>query len=178
MPLPFVTNNVQAQRIAKIALLKSRQQTVISMVVNLKGLRVKVGDTINISNTHLGYSNKVFEVIDYSLAIADGGNLAVSLTCIETASAIYDWTTSDQEDFLSGGTLPLYDGRTVNNVTSLTATEIGLRGPDGGVLSAVELRGLHQAMRLSSSTLSATTRMARLITLKYRREKPMHCWKA
>ena len=139
MPLPFVTNNVQAQRIAKIALLKSRQQTVISMVVNLKGLRVKVGDTINISNTHLGYSNKVFEVIDYSLAIADGGNLAVSLTCIETASAIYDWTTSDQEDFLSGGTLPLYDGRTVDNVTSLTATEIGLRGPDGGVLSAVEL---------------------------------------
>jgi len=139
MPLPFVTNNVQAQRIAKIALLKSRQQTVISMVVNLKGLRVKVGDTINVSNTHLGYSNKVFEVIDYSLAIADGGTLAVSLTCIETASAIYDWTTSDQEDFLSGGTLPLYDGRTVDNVTSLQHSVVGLKGPDGKLITSVDL---------------------------------------
>ena len=139
MPLPFVTNNVQAQRLAKVALLKSRQQTVITMAVNLKGLRVKVGDTINVTNARLGYSSKVFEVIDYSLAIADGGALAVNLTCIETASALYDWTTSDQEDFLSGGELDLYDGRTVANVTSLTATEIGLRGPDGRLKSTVEL---------------------------------------
>ena len=139
MPLPFVTNHTQAQRIAKIALLKSRQQTVITMTVNLKGLRVKVGDTIYVSNTHLGYTNKIFEVIDYSLAMADGGNIAVSLTCIETASSIYDWTTASESDFLSGGTLTLYDGLTVNNVTSLNATEIGLRGPDGALKSAVQL---------------------------------------
>lgn len=139
MPLPFVTNNTQAQRLAKIALLKSRQQVVITMGVNLKGLQVKVGDTINVTNERLGYSSKVFEVIDYSLAIADGGSLAVNLTCIETASAVYDWTTSDQEDFLAGGELDLYDGRTVDNVTSLTSSEIGLRGPDGRLKSAVEL---------------------------------------
>ena len=40
---------------------------------------------------------------------------------------------------MSGGELDLYDGRTVDNVTNLTMTEIGLRGPDGGVKSAVEL---------------------------------------
>lgn len=139
MPLPFVTNNTQAQRLAKIALLKSRQQVVITMSVNLKGLQVKVGDTINVTNERLGYSSKVFEVIDYSLAIADGGSLGVNLTCIETAAAVYDWTTSDQEDFLAGGELDLYDGRTVDNVTSLTSSEIGLRGPDGRLKSAVEL---------------------------------------
>jgi hypothetical protein len=139
MPLPFVTNNLQAQRLAKIALLKSRQQVVITMTVNLKGLQVKVGDTIQITNDRLNYSSKVFEVIDYSLAIGDGQALAVNLVCIETASAIYDWTTSDEEDFLSGGELDLYDGRTVDNVTSLTLTEIGLRGPDGGVSSSVQL---------------------------------------
>jgi len=139
MPLPFVTNNLQAQRLAKIALLKSRQQVVITMTVNLKGLQVKVGDTIQVTNDRLGYSSKVFEVIDYSLAVGDGQALAVNLVCIETASAIYDWTTSDEEDFLSGGELDLYDGRTVDNVTSLTLTEIGLRGPDGGVSSSVQL---------------------------------------
>lgn len=139
MPLPFVTNNVQAQRLAKIALLKSRQQVVITMAVNLKGLRVKVGDTINVTNARLGYSSKVFEVIDYALVIANGGSLGVNFTCIETASAVYDWSTSDEEDFLSGGELDLYDGRTVDNVTSLAFTEIGLRGPDGRLKSAVEL---------------------------------------
>ena len=139
MPLPFVTNNIQAQRLAKIALLKSRQQVVITMAVNLKGLRVKVGDTINVTNERLGYSSKVFEVIDYALAIGDGGLLGVNLTCIETASAVYDWSTSDEEDFLSGGELDLYDGRTVNNVTNLTGTEIGLRGPDGRLKSTIEL---------------------------------------
>ena len=138
MPLPCVTNNLQAQRLAKIALLKSRQQVVMTMTTNLKGLRVKVGDTIQVTNDRLNYSQKVFEVIDYSLAITDGA-LGVSLSCIETSSAIYDWTTSDEEDFLSGGELPLYDGRTVDNVTNLTLTEIGLLGPDGGLSSAVQL---------------------------------------
>ena len=138
MPLPCVTNNIQAQRLAKIALLKSRQQVVMTMTTNLKGLRVKVGDTIQVTNDRLNYSSKVFEVIDYSLAITDGA-LGVNLSCIETSSALYDWTTSDESDFLSGGELPLYDGRTVDNVTNITLTEIGLRGPDGGVKSAVEL---------------------------------------
>lgn len=139
MALPFVTNNTQAQRLAKIALLKSRQQVVINMTVNLKGLQVKIGDTINVTNDRLNYSSKVFQVIDYSLAIADGGALAVNLACIETASAIYDWATSDEEDFLSGGELDLYDGRTVANVTNLTLTEVGFKGPDGNLISAVDL---------------------------------------
>lgn len=139
MPLPFVSNNLQAQRLAKIALLKSRQQVVISMTVNLAGLKIKVGDTISVNYDKLGYSGKVFEVIGYDLAIGNNGEMGVQLECIETASAIYDWTTADEEDFLSGGELDLYDGRTVDNVTSLSLTEIGLRGPDGGVSSAVQL---------------------------------------
>jgi len=139
MPLPFVTNNTQAQRLAKIALLKSRQQVVINMAVNLKGLQVKVGDTIKVTNERLGYSEKVFDVIDYGLAINGEGSLGVNLQCIETASAVYDWTTGDQEDFLAGGELDLYDGRTVDNVTGFTLTEDSLLGPDGSLKSSVIL---------------------------------------
>jgi hypothetical protein len=138
MALPCVTNNRQAQRLAKIALLKSRQQTVITMTTNLKGLRVKVGDTIKVSNDHLNYDNKLFEVIDYSLAITEGA-LGVNLSCIETAAALYDWNTSDEEDFLSGGELDLYDGRTVANVGTITHTPIGLKGPDGRIITSVDL---------------------------------------
>jgi len=139
MPLPFVTNNTQAQRLAKIALLKSRQQVVINMAVNLKGLQVKVGDTIKVTNERLGYSEKVFDVIDYGLAINGDGSLGVNLQCIETAAAVYDWTTDDEEDFLSGGEVTLYDGRTVDNVTGFTLTEDSLLGPDGSLKSSVIL---------------------------------------
>ena len=138
MALPFVTNNTQAQRLAKIALLKSRQQVVITMAVNLKGLQVKIGDTVEVTNERLGYDEKVFEVIDYSLAITDA-SLGVNLTLIETAAAIYDWTTSDEQDFLSGGVLDLYDGRTVDNVSNLAKNEIALRGPDGNTTTTTEL---------------------------------------
>jgi hypothetical protein len=139
MPLPFVTDNRQAQRLAKIALLKSRQQVVVTMTVNLKGLQVKVGDTIKLTNERLGYDEKIFEVIDYSLAITAGGDLAVNVQLIETAAAIYDWATSDEQDFLSGGVLDLYDGRTVNNVTNLARSEIALLGPDGATKTTTEL---------------------------------------
>ena len=141
VPLPFVTSNVQAQRLAKISLLKSRQRTVIQMTVNLAGLKIKVGDVINVTNTKLGYSSKKFEVIGYQLSAKPDGMMGVQLECIETASSIYDFTSADEEDFLSGGELDLYDGRTVDNVTFTEndITEIGLRGPDGGVVSAVQL---------------------------------------
>lgn len=139
MALPCVTNQTQAQRLAKIALLRSRQQTVITMTVNLKGLQVKVGDTIKVTNDRLGYDEKVFEVIEYSIAISAGGTLGVNLVCIETAAAIYDWTTSDEQDFLGGGELDLYDGTTVDNVTNLAKNEIALVGPDGTSTTTVEL---------------------------------------
>jgi hypothetical protein len=138
LPLPFVSNKDHAQALAKIALLKSRQQTTLTMTVNLKGLKVKVGDVINVSNTRLGYSSKKFEVLNYQLINTAGGQIGVELSLLETASSVYDWTSSDSSD-LTAGELPLYDGRTVDNVTSLTLTEIGLRGPDGGINSSVEL---------------------------------------
>ena len=139
MPLPFVSNNIQAQRLAKIALLRSRQQVVISMTVNLSGLRCKVGDVINIDYDKLGYSAKTFEIIGYQLTVSQSGEIGVQLDCIETASSVYDWSTADEEDFLSGGELDLYDGRTVNDVTGFTLTEDSLLGPDGTLKSSVIL---------------------------------------
>ena len=67
MPLPFVVHQQQAQRLAKIALNKSRQHIVLTASFNLKALQVKVGDTIQLSNVRLGFTNKVFEVVDYAL---------------------------------------------------------------------------------------------------------------
>ena len=137
MPLPFTTNNVRAQRIAKMALLQSRQQTQITIPCNLSALKFKAGDNISVTNAKMGWSEKVFEVTGYQLDLSSDGTIAVNVDAIETASAIYDWATSDQQDFITGGEVDLYDGRTVAAPTSFAGAASTATNSDGTTVSQI-----------------------------------------
>ena len=139
MPLPFTTNNVRAQRIAKIALLQSRQQTQITIPCNLAALKFKAGDNIMVTNSRMGWTQKVFEVTGYQLDITTDGAIVVNVDAIETASAIYDWATSDQQDFTTGGEVDLYDGFTTQPPTNLAATSTTTVASDGTLLPSLRL---------------------------------------
>jgi len=130
MPLPFTVNNIRAQRIAKLALFRSRQQEAITIPCNLSALRFKIGDNINVTNARLGYSNKVFEVVGYNLDFANG-QIIVNVDAIETAASIWDWTTSDEEVYLGAGEVALYDGLTAAAPTSLNITGDSFLNSDG-----------------------------------------------
>lgn len=139
MPLPMTTNNIRAQRIARLTMLKSRLQTSVTMTLNLTGLKVKVGDNIRLTNTRLGYTNKVFEIINYNLVPNAETGLAVQIDAVENDSAAYSWSTSDEEDFTVGGTVSLYDGTTAQPVTSLSTTASTTVNADGTVNPAIEV---------------------------------------
>jgi len=111
MALPFTTNNIRAQRIAKLALLQSRQQTTITIPCNLTALKFKAGDNVMVSNVKMGWDQKVFQVIGYELSLAGSGEIVVNVQAIETAAALYDWESSDELDYLAGGELSLYTGK-------------------------------------------------------------------
>lgn len=143
VPLHFVTDDHRAQRIAKLKLLKSRQQTVVTFSVNLIGLKLKCGDTINITNDKMGWSSKQFEVIEYAINPQNDGVIAVNLTCLETSSAVYDWTTSDEVTMNFGGTIDLPNGSTVNAPTSLSATSSPQLQNDGSILPAFVIAWTH-----------------------------------
>ena len=130
MPLPFTVNNIRAQRIAKLALFRSRQQEAITIPCNLSALRFKIGDNINVTNARLGYSNKVFEVVGYNLDFADG-QIVVNVDAVETAASIWDWTTSDEEVYLGAGEVALYDGLTAAAPTNLSVTGDSFLNSDG-----------------------------------------------
>ena len=138
MALPFTTNNIRAQRIAKLALFRSRQQEAITIPCNLSALRFKVGENINVTNTRLGYSNKIFEVVGYSMAFSSDGQIVVNVDAIETAASIWDWTTSDEEVFLGGGEVDLYDGTFAAAPTSLVITGDTFINADGAVNASFE----------------------------------------
>ena len=137
LPLPFTTNHVRAQRIAKRVLLQSRQQTQITVPCNLAALKFKAGDTIMVTNTKLGWASKVFEVTGYALDFTASGEIIVNVDALETASAIYDWTSSEEEDYLSGGEIDLYDGRTVAAPTSFAGTASAATNLDGTTVSQI-----------------------------------------
>ena len=137
MPLPTTTNNVRAQRLAKLALLQSRQQTSVSLPCNLAALKFKAGDNIMVTNAKIGWSSKVFQVLGYTFDLGSDGSIIVNVEAIETASAIYDWVSSDEEDYLAGGTVSLYDGRTVAAPTSFAGTASTATNLDGAIVPQI-----------------------------------------
>lgn len=97
--LPLTQRPHTAQRLAKIELEKSRQEITATVICNLRGMQVQAGDTIMINNTRMGWSSKVFEIIEWKFVVSAGDGdpqLAVQLLVRETASAIYDWNSGEE----------------------------------------------------------------------------------
>lgn len=95
LDLPFTNTATEAQRLAKINLLANRQELVVRYPAKLTAFRLKAGDTVAIDNEDFGWSGKLFRVQNWML-VADtsqGGSptIGVDLVLRETASEIYDW---------------------------------------------------------------------------------------
>jgi len=129
MPLPYTINNVRAQRIAQLALRRSRQQESITIPCNLNALKFKIGDNISVTNTRLGYSAKVFEVVGYSMGFSSD-QMVVNVDAIETASSIWSWD-EDEEVFLGAGEVDIYDGTSTTAPASITVTADTFISSDG-----------------------------------------------
>lgn len=128
MSLPFTTDNYRAQRLAKLALGKSRQQRVITVPVNLAGLKLRAGDNIRITNEKLGINDAIYEVLDFELDYSS--ELTVNLVCVETGASVYDWTLADQQDFSVSSDVTLWDGSALPP-TNLVATAVTNIETDG-----------------------------------------------
>jgi hypothetical protein len=98
--LPFTTSPATAQRLAKIALERVRQQIVVRLPCKLTALRVQAGDNVMLTNDRLGWSSKVFEVQSFSFVPDQQPNgavgLGVDLILRETASAVWDWNNGEE----------------------------------------------------------------------------------
>jgi hypothetical protein len=99
MDLPMTQRPVAAQRLAKIALEQMRQELVWTADFSLKGLLVRAGDTIRVSNERFGWTDKPFEVTEWAMTVESGSGapvLVVRMGLRETAAGVYDWN-SDEE---------------------------------------------------------------------------------
>ena len=89
MSLPFTTSSKTAQRIANIALRRNREQLTFSAAFGLKAFQVEVGDFVYVNNTRFGWSNKVFEVTNWTFGLTEGLDLQVQMTLREITSDVF-----------------------------------------------------------------------------------------
>lgn len=104
----FVTSGTQAQRLAKIDLLSVRQGLTVVMPCKLTAWKAQTGRTVAVTNTKFGWSSKAFDVQSSRFIVGDDGTLGVELSLRETASAVYDWATSEEQavDLAPNSNLP------------------------------------------------------------------------
>ena len=89
LALPFTDTPEEAQRLATIALEKNRSQITITGSFGLGAFGLQVGDNVNITNTRFGWTDKLFEVVAWSLSLEDY-QLSVNLVLRETTATTYD----------------------------------------------------------------------------------------
>ena len=88
--LIFTDNSIEARRLALISLERNRQQLTVNGSFGLKTLELQVGDNIRLTNSRFGWTNKEFEVVQWSFGLTDGLDLQTQMTLRETAETVFD----------------------------------------------------------------------------------------
>ena len=148
MPLPFTSTSAMAQRIAKLALYRQREQIHVSITTGLSGFKAKIGDVIQLSNARMGWSNKAFEVVNWTFGFGDGMAFAVSMALLEISETVYEWD-ADEKSFDQ------------NNTTLLAPWIV----PGVGVSLSTELRLARQStigVLIANVTCETPTRVSQV----------------
>ena len=141
--LPFTTSPSCAQRLAVLELRRAREEITFSARFRLEAMQVRAGDTVMITNEKLGWSSKVFEVMEWNFA-SDGTppQVFIDMTLRETASSVYSWAVGDQIAVPDSPNTTLPDPFTLSAPTSLSLTADGttqLVQADGTILPRIRV---------------------------------------
>lgn len=91
----FVSSPSMAQRIAKIGLYKNREQLTLQGTFFISAMQFQIGDTINITNSRLGFVSKPFEVHNWTMRFDAEQGFVVDVVLRETSSSVYDWNAEE-----------------------------------------------------------------------------------
>ena len=132
---PFTNSSRMCQRLSKIQLLKVRQQISFSASFDMGAFDLDVGDTVNITNARMGFTNKTFQVLEWGFSIdASDGSLQITANFKEIASAVYDFATSNYSTISSGKATNLPKSTSVSAPTAITLTDELVAYNDGTVI--------------------------------------------
>lgn len=89
LSLPFTSSSKTAQRIARIALNRNREQLTFSASFGMRAFQVQVGDFVKISNERFGWVNKSFEVTEWTFGLTEGLDLQTRMVLREISEGVF-----------------------------------------------------------------------------------------
>ncbi len=128
---PFTTSHTMAQRLAKIDLFRSRNQISATLKLTMKAFDLRVGDTIYVTNTRLGWTNKVFEVVTWRLSVDADGKIGVECNVKETTSGVYTFSSSEERSKIVAPATNLVNQWTATPITGMSLAEQNPISEDG-----------------------------------------------
>lgn len=134
--LPFTDNVYSAQRLATARLVEHRNATVIEWPAKITGLRYRVWDVVPVTVAALGWTNKLFRVIDFNLGGPGGPDLV--LQAYDANTWAHD--VNSVAAYVPPPVSSLPSPRTVQAPTDLvlySGTDQLLQGGDGTIISRI-----------------------------------------
>jgi hypothetical protein len=139
LQLPYTTSHTMAQRIARIHLERSRQEIVVNVELKLRGLEVKAGDVVLLTNARMDWSKKPFEIQSWKFRADEAG---VDLVVQETASQVFDWNSGLEfgHDIAPNTNLPsAFTSSPPTNVQAVSDGSTILQQTDGSYVPRIRL---------------------------------------
>ena len=127
LDLPFTSRSNTAQRLAKIALQRHRQEQTIELVCSMAAFQLQAGGTFALDNTRRNWSAKVFEIAEWvftSVQSEEGPAYIINLIARETVSTVFDFNATAEETAVDPAPRvnPL-DPTTIGEPSAITITE-------------------------------------------------------
>jgi hypothetical protein len=106
LTLDLVDNRVQATRIGLLELKQAREDIVAIFHANYTALQVDSGDIITITNTGLGWTNKLFRVTRVRELESDSAEIQVEISALEYNPDVYADESIDQFEPVANTDIP------------------------------------------------------------------------
>jgi hypothetical protein len=144
---PYTISVATAQRLAKILLMRNRQQGNGTLVCNLSAFQCQAMDTIQFSHARFGWSNKLMEITNWRLNFGHDDQsgsmtMSVELDVNETDPSVYAWDPREELTIQDNPPPSLPNMQLVEDPTSLVlesdASTLVL-GADGIQRSAIKV---------------------------------------
>jgi hypothetical protein len=130
----FVISDTQAQRLAKIELLKIRQGLTVTVPFKLTAFGIVPGRAVSFSMTKYGWSAKAFEVQSTRFMFDAKGQLGIEAVLRETTPTIFDWATSEEQASDPAPNTNLPDPRVVGMPGNPAISEANYETRDGNAV--------------------------------------------
>ena len=136
LDLPFTDSFDIARRIALITLERNRQQLTVQASFGMRAFQIQVGDIVKLTMSRFGWTNKEFEVIQWSFGLQEDNDLRCDLVLREISESVFD--------DISDGIVYERDNTTLLSPFEVPPVAISTSNEYGGVFKVVSEKLLRE----------------------------------